>query len=345
MSRVETLNAKKTLERMKSLAWKIAEEKKGEKDVVAILLFGSVAKGSIHSESDVDLVLIKDSRKNFIKRNQSIEEKIKIDLWEHSYSFYEQLFAKNWPPEQMFLYSLFLNILQECEILYDKESKFEKYKKNALKWKWPTNCKEFIGNKIEEAINNYERGKYEKFEKLVYIRKLFLLYICERFLNAGKPVSIRNKDYYLKCKEYFSVQEFKTVFGKIPDRKKMDLLIERILQIFYDEVKNREPWTELKDAENHFLNKENFMAAISLQNGAYYLGCEGLSNRGVKMKNKGFLYPESEIELIRKANKHWKEFYDLYRKIHNVEAWDNEEIDLVLNFLLRLIKDKQVNYL
>jgi len=84
---------------------------------------------------------------------------------------------------------------------------------------------------------------------------------------------------------------------------------------------------------NDVLNKENFMAAISLQNGAYYLGCAGLSNKGVKMKNKGFLYPESEIELIRKTNKHWKEFYDLYWKIHNVEAWDNKEIDLILNFL------------
>jgi hypothetical protein len=236
----------------------------------------------------------------------------------------------------MFLYSLFLNILQECKILYDKESKFNRYKKNALKWKWPANCKEFIRNKIEKAINNYKRGYYGKFEKLVYIRKLFLLYTCKRLLDRGKLVSIRNKGYYLKYKEYFSAQEFKTVFGKIPDRKKIDSLIKRTIQIFYDEVKDREPWTELKDAENHFLNKEDFIAAISLQNGAYYIGRVGLSNRGVKMKNKGFLYPESEIELIRNANKRWKEFYDLYRQIHNVEAWDDKEIEFAFNYFLGL---------
>ena len=333
---MKSLNVKKKLERMKNLAWKIAKERREKKDIIAILLFGSVAKGSIHSKSDIDLVLIKDSRKNFIKRNQFVEEKVKIDLWEHSCSFYEQLFARNWSPEQMFLYSLFLNILQECEILYDKESKFNRYKKNALKWKWPTNCKEFIRNKIEKAINNYKSGDYDKFEKLVYMRKLFLLHTCKRLLDRGKPVSIRNKDYYLKCREYFSAHEFETVFGKIPNRKKIGSLIKRTMQIFHNEIEDEEPWTELKDAENHFLNKEDFIAAISLQNGAYYLGRVGLSNRGVKMKNKGFLFPESEIELIRKANKHWKEFYDLYRQIHNVEAWDDKEIDFTLNCFLRL---------
>jgi len=102
----------------------------------------------------------------------------------------------------------------------------------------------------------------------------------------------------------------------------MGTLIKRTVQIFYDEEKNREPWTELKDAEKHFSNKEDLLAAISLQNCAYYLGCVGLSNRGVKMKNRRFLYPESEIELIRKAKEYWREFYDLYQEIHNAEAWD-----------------------
>jgi len=70
----------------------------------------------------------------------------------------------------MFLYSLFLDILQECEILYDRGAKFNKFKKNALKWKWPIKCKEFMRNEIEKAINNYKNGDYDKFEKLVYMR-------------------------------------------------------------------------------------------------------------------------------------------------------------------------------
>lgn len=91
----------------------------------------------------------------------------------------------------------------------------------------------------------------------------------------------------MKCKESFSAQEFETVFGKIPDRRKIGSLIKRTIQIFYNGVKDRESWTELKDVENHFLNKDNFIAAISLQNGAYYLGRIGLSNGGVKMRSRG----------------------------------------------------------
>ncbi|UCE96754.1 MAG: nucleotidyltransferase domain-containing protein [Candidatus Bathyarchaeota archaeon] len=136
-----SFNMNKQLNKMKKLAWKIARERKKERDVVAILLFGSVAKRTPHPESDIDLVLIKDSQENSIEREQVVEEKIKIDLWKHSSSFYEQLFEKNWSPEKMFQYSLFLNILQECEILYDKDSRFNRYKKDALKWKWSTKCK------------------------------------------------------------------------------------------------------------------------------------------------------------------------------------------------------------
>lgn len=121
------------LQKMKNLALKISEEKI-EEDVIAVLLFGSVAKGNVHPESDLDVVVAKDSHQNLIKRKESIRYRVDIDLWEHSYSFYENLFEKNWKPEEMFLYSLFLNILQECEVLYDRESKFEEYKRNAMKW-------------------------------------------------------------------------------------------------------------------------------------------------------------------------------------------------------------------
>ncbi len=332
-------NFHEKLEKMRNLAWKLTDERRRGKDVVAILLFGSVAKGNIHPRSDIDLVVIRDSHENSIKRSQMVEEKIKIDLWEHSYSFYKQLFEKNWVPKQMFLYSLFLNILQECEILHDRDSIFQRYKENALEWKWPANCKEFMRNKIANAINDYENGHYNKFEKLVYMRKIFLLRICMKLLSIGKPVSIRNKDYYLKCKKYFSAQEFETIFGKIPNRRKLGFLIKKTTQIFHNAVKDRDLWTELRDAESHFSNKEDFMAAISLQNGAYYVGCAGLENKGIIKKNKGFLYPKSVIELIRKANKHWKEFYCLYREIHNVEAWGNKEINSTFGNLLDFLKD------
>lgn len=151
-------------------------------------------------------------------------------------------------------------------------------------------------------------------------------------------MSIRNKDYYLKCKEHFSAQDFERVFGRTPDIDELGSLIKRAMDIFHDEVKDREPWTELKDAKNHLSNNQGFMATISLQNGAYYLGCIGLSNRHIDVDNKEFLYPESEMELIQKSRKHWREFHSMYKKIHNICAWNKQDIDFIFHHLSKHLK-------
>ena len=134
-----------------------------------------------------------------MKRDQSLTEGIKLDLWEHSHTFYANLFNKDWQPKEMFWYSLFLNVLQGCEVLYDRDSTFKDYKERAMQWRWPRICKSFIEDKIRGAITNCSEEDYDKFEKLVYLRKMFLLNTCRKLLRIGKPVSVRNKDYYLKC--------------------------------------------------------------------------------------------------------------------------------------------------
>lgn len=315
------------IKQMRDLALDISGNRRRERDVVAVLLFGSVVKGDIHLESDVDIVIIKETQENVIRRNESIADGMRIDLWEHSLSFYENLFKKDWQPTEMFLYSLFLNILQECEVLYDKNSRFNDFRKNAIRWKWPKRCKDFIDHKLSRALNNYRKRDYDRFEKLVYLRKLFLLNACRELLDIGKPVSIRNKDFYLKCKMYLSARDFETVFGRTPSLEELVLLIQSTMNLFYSEVKGGKPWTELKDAQNYISDRNGFMATISLQNGAYYLGGVGLSNRSIKRENRDFLYPESEIELILKLKEHWKEFYNIYRKAHNVDAWNDEDMD------------------
>lgn len=319
---------------MKELAWKITADKKTEGDVNAVLLFGSVSTENIHPDSDLDIVVVKDSKENLMKRNESLIEGIKVDLWEHSSHFYVSLFKKDWQPKEMFWYSLFLNILQGCRILYDRESKFENHRKNAMHWRWPKDCKDLIKDKLQGALSKCNEVVYDRFERLVYLRKMFLLDTCSRLLDIGKPVSIRNKDYYLKCKEYFCEKDFKSIFGKSSNLAELQLLFKTSMNLFNSEVKNKEPWTELKDAKSHISNGERFMAAISLQNGAYYIGSVGLSNRRIKRDSRGFLYPESEIEIIVKSKAHWKEFHNFYRKVHNVDAWSDGDIDSISSQIL-----------
>ena len=322
---------------MKRLAMRITGKKKKEKDVIAVLLFGSVAAKNIHLDSDLDIVVIRDSESNLMKRHQSLMEDVRVDLWDHSRSFYVNLLGRDWQPKEMFWYSLFLNILQGCEVLYDRESEFRNHRESAMHWIWPEDCRDFIQDKLRRALSDYEKGDCDKFENLVFLRKLYLLHICRRLLDMGKPVSVRNKDYYLKCKKHFSAIDFESIFGRNPSLVELKSLIETAMDLFYREVKNREPWTELKDAKYHLSNGEGFMAAISLQNGAYYIGGAGLSNRNIRRENRDFLYPESELELIEKSKDQWNEFHSFYRKVHNVDAWSDEDIDSMCSQLLARI--------
>lgn len=320
---------RKRLEMMTSLGQEVCDEERRKADVKGVLLFGSVANGSVHPESDLDIVVIRARQTEPIRRNKHERKGIIVDMWEHSLSNYESLFRKDWAPSEMFIYSLFLNILQESNILYDSDGRFRRYKEKAVKWGWPRACKELIERRWERGLSMFREIK-DSFERLAAMRRLFLVRASRRLLELGRPVSLRNKDYYLifsQLSTELSMKDFKQVFGRIANQKELEELVKCTLSMFVEEVPEREPWTELGDAQKHLTSGELFLVALSLQNGAYYLGCRGLKNRGVGIDEKGCLWPESELELIEKARDNWPEFYGIYQRIHNVKSWRLEEVN------------------
>jgi hypothetical protein len=229
----------------------------------------------------------------------------------------------------MFFYSLFLNILQACEILHDPDGRFGEFRERALKWSWPHACSAFITQRWERGLD-IVRALDDSFEKLASMRRLFLVKACRILLELGRPVSIRNKDYYLifsKLTANLSMNDFKQVFGRIPTQGELENLVGGALSLFAEEVPEREPWTELEDARKHLAGGELFLVALSLQNAAYYLGCRGLKNRGVKIGKTGYLWPESELGLIEKTREHWPLFYTMYQDIHNIKSWRAEDVN------------------
>jgi hypothetical protein len=49
-------------------------------------------------------------------------------------------------------------------------------------------------------------------------------------------------------------------------------------------------------------------------------------NREVRMEENGYLWPESEMELVEKSRENWPESYKLYQKMHNAKSWRAEEV-------------------
>ena len=313
-------NWKKTrLVKMRTIANRIADENKHE-EVRAILLFGSVATGNIHPESDIDIVVIRDIEDQRMQRHQPKINGINVDQWDHPLSVYTNLFEQSWRPDEMLLYSLFLNILQNCEILYDPESRFCEYRDSALEWAWSEECKAFIQGKYEDAIQGLRASDLTLFETLIYLRKIVLLDTCKLLLDTGRPVSNRNKDLYHAHVQYSSAQDFELVF-KVFDSTELEKLVDQCFTFFHAEIKNREPYTELTDAQKYLDNGDPFVALLCLQNGAYYVGKSGLKNRGANSHFYGLLNPEAEIELIQKSREIWPDFWDFYNKVHAVERW------------------------
>ncbi len=208
------------LENMRSLATRICDEESQEPSVKGVLLFGSVATGNVHAGSDIDIVVVKEEQEEPIKRNEHERDGIQIDMWKHSLSNYEKFFQKDWNHSMMFMNSLFLNILQNCEILYDPQGRFRRYRRKALEWSWPAECRNFVEQRLRRGLDTMKKIN-DTFEKLASMRRLFLVKACLHLLKLGKPVSIRNKDYYmmfLELNNELSTEDFLRVFGRIPNR-------------------------------------------------------------------------------------------------------------------------------
>lgn len=81
-----------------------------------IILFGSLVKGKIHEWSDIDLLIVKDTKQRPIDRCVGIaglvHPKVGVDLFVYTPREYEFLLKEK--------FSLLMGILKEGKILYEK---------------------------------------------------------------------------------------------------------------------------------------------------------------------------------------------------------------------------------
>jgi predicted nucleotidyltransferase len=109
---------------------KLVEELKENLDLVSVVLYGSVARGNAKKDSDIDLLVIaKNLPREKIKRQKifsKIEEKIEPEmkkLYAQGYypTFSPILRTKN---EAKHLSPLYLDMIEDAKILYDKDNFF-----------------------------------------------------------------------------------------------------------------------------------------------------------------------------------------------------------------------------
>ncbi|MBU1121413.1 MAG: nucleotidyltransferase domain-containing protein [Candidatus Omnitrophica bacterium] len=83
-----------------------------------VILFGSFARGKVHKWSDIDLLIIKDTRQRPIDRcvrlARLVHPKVGVDLFIYTPKEYEFLLKEK--------FSLLMNILKEGKVLYEKRN-------------------------------------------------------------------------------------------------------------------------------------------------------------------------------------------------------------------------------
>lgn len=104
-----------------------------KEDLISIVLFGSVARGTFRNDSDIDILIIAknlpNGRINRIEDFLKIEKKLEFFISELRKN---ELFPSISPiiktPEEVLLGSpLFLDMIEDAKILYDTHSFFEEY--------------------------------------------------------------------------------------------------------------------------------------------------------------------------------------------------------------------------
>lgn len=111
-------------------------------NLITIAIFGSVARGTFRNDSDIDILIIAQNlpkgRMNRIEDFLKIEKKLDSFLLEFKkIGLYPEISPIIKTPEEVLLGSpLFLDMIEEAKILYDKNNFFQNYLnqlKNKLK--------------------------------------------------------------------------------------------------------------------------------------------------------------------------------------------------------------------
>ncbi|MCS7364610.1 MAG: nucleotidyltransferase domain-containing protein [archaeon GB-1867-035] len=323
---------------MRKIAVKLSKEFSSNPSVIGILLSGSVALGKVHEKSDIDLIVIHDGS---FRKDVKFIEGFKVEIWNYPMDVFRDYFEserlRNREDTWMWA-GLWINLLKNSIILFDRQNLLHDWKLKAKNWKW--SIKE-INGAINYSLSNFNVARKflseDYFFSLVSIRDASYC-LCSAYLMIFNRIpSIRPKDFY----QEFQVVKDRTAFSKlftwINDLTNLNenLLRELVRELGYwmereCKSKLRGPYTEYMNTVN-LLRKGNFeVALLSARYASYWLCFQVLRNKGKQMKAK--LYDSiNHINTLSLLKSSAEVFYSFYRRIHFADKWDKIDISQVIN--------------
>lgn len=343
------------LRQMQALAAKQCEESMKEKHAIGVFLFGSLASGDIHKESDIDLAVVYNTVAADIQVGKE-ERKVdgfRLEVWRYPIKPFINTFEDEKLRDKADTWmwtGLWIEAMQNGVILADPTRRLADWKAKAKQWKWRQSEIKPAVKQAENNVNAAQRylTKQDAFSSLICLREAATCLSAAYVMKHGLIPSFRPKDLSQKLSLLRNAEkQLSTVYEFVNDAADLDYnLVEGLyvrLKEFVDTewgAKRLGPKSELENARS-WLNKRNLVGALlSLRYSAFWLGFHILHKRGHKLQAE-ICNGKNHVNMADNLAKAMESFYTFYRQLHFAEKWDRQRLEAASNQIQELINDQR----
>jgi len=343
------MNKAAKLKQMRELASKQCAELMKEKYAIGAFLFGSIASGEIHEESDIDLAVVYNTVAADIQvgKDERKIEGLRLETWRYPIAPFMNTFEdeklRNKPDTWMWT-GLWIEAMQNGVILADPTQRLAEWKAKAKHWKWRQGeiegAVKQTGDNVNAAQHHLTSGN--AFYSLICLREALTCLSAAHVMKNGLIPSFRPKDLsqklsIIKDKE----RELSAVFELVNDVSGLDynsveaLLVK--LKEFIDTewgAKRIGPRSEYENARSCLLKRNLVGALLSTRYSAYWLGFHIINKREPKMEAKikaEICNGENHVGMIGKLANASDPFHEFYKQLHFAQKWNTPEMDAAIN--------------
>jgi len=344
-------------QKMRELASKICAELMKEKYAIGAFLFGSMASGDIHEESDIDLAVVYNAVAADIRvgKDERLVDGVRLEVWRYPVVPFVNTFEDEklrdksdtwmWTP-------LWIECMQNGIVLADPTERLADWKAKANQWKWRQGEINGAVKQTRDNVNAAQRHltNGNPFYSLICLREALTCLSAAHIMKNGLIPSFRPKDLsqklsIIKDKE----RELSAVFELVNDVSGLDynsvegLLVK--LREFLDAewgAKRIGPRSEYENARSCLLKRNLVGALLSTRYSAYWLGFHIINKREPRTEAKikaEICNGENHVNMIGKLANASDAFSGFYKQLHFAQKWNTPEMDAAINQTRAVLDD------
>lgn len=338
---------------MQALATKLCQELMKEKYAIGAFLFGSMASGDIHEESDIDLALIYNTIAADIRvgKEEIKGHDFRIEVWRYPIMPFINTFEDEKlrdKPDSWMWTSLWVEMMQKGIILADPTRRLADWREKAKQWKWHGSEIKPALKQAKDNLDAVQRHLTEplSLSSLICLREALICLSAAHVMKHGLIPSFRPKDLSQKLilikdkeKNLLDVFELANDAGNL-DYNTVEALMIRLREFIDSEwgAKRLGPRSELENAKI-CLNKRNLVGAmLSLRYSAYWLGFHIVNKRDNKIPAE-ICNGENHVKMMNQLKQASESFYEFYKQLNFADKWSTKQVEDAVSQTQKVLDD------